>query len=139
MIELTDDMQNALNAALADRAPCLVATSSADGHPGVGYRGSMMAYTSSTLAWWERTHRGGEKNILSNPHVVVLYRNPATRAAWKFFGEAIIHQDDAVREDVMAKVVQAELDRDPDRNGFAAVMEIDRVETMQGEVLMSRD
>jgi hypothetical protein len=139
MIELTDDMRTALDNALADKAPCLVATSSADGHPGIGYRGSVMAYTSSTLAWWERTHRGGEKNILSNPHVVVLYRNPATRVAWKFFGEAIVHQGDAVREDVMAKVVQPELDRDPDGTGFAVVMEIDRVETMQGEVLMSRD
>ena len=71
--------------------------------------------------------------------MVVLYRNPATRVAWKFFGEAIVHQGDAVREDVMAKVVKPELDRDPDGTGFAVVMEIDRVETMQGEVLMSRD
>jgi len=125
--------------ALADQAPCLVATSSADGHPGIGYRGSVMAYTSSTLAWWERTHRGGEKNVLSNPHVVVLYRNPDTRVAWKFFGEATVHQDDDVRADVMSRTVQPELDRDPAGNGFAVVMEIDRVETMQGEVLMSRD
>jgi hypothetical protein len=71
--------------------------------------------------------------------VVVLYRNPDTRVAWKFFGEATVHQDDDVRADVMSRTVQPELDRDPAGNGFAVVMEIDRVETMQGEVLMSRD
>ncbi len=129
-------METAVNGALADKAPCLIATASADGRPSIGYRGSMLAFTSSALAYWERTRRMGFENVETNPHVVVLYRNPETRQAWKFFGRASIHLDGKTRDDVMARVVQPELDRDPDRRGYAVIIELDRVESMQGEVLM---
>ena len=136
MIELTDEMKTAVDNALADRAPCLLATASADGYPSIGYRGSVLAYTPSSLAYWERTRRRGLENIESNPHVIVLYRNPETRQAWKFFGDATVHRDGDTRSDVMGRVVQAELDRDPDAEGYAVVIELERVETMTGEVLM---
>ena len=137
MITLTQEMKDAVNNALADKAPCILATASPDGRPSVGLRGSMMAYDDSSLAYWERTFRQGSENVLSNPHVVVLYRNPQTRLAWKFFGRAIVHTDGAVREDVMNKVVQAELDRDPDRKGAAVIVRLERIESMAGEILMS--
>jgi hypothetical protein len=138
LIELTDEMRAAVDGALADGAPCVVATASADGKPGIGLRGSVMAFTPSSLAWWDRSPRQGQRNIETSPHVVVLYRNPQTRLAWKFFGQAVIHSDGPVREEVMARTVQPELDRDPERTGVAVVVQLDRVETMAGEVLMSR-
>jgi hypothetical protein len=116
-----------------------VATASPDGKPSIGLRGSVMAYGDFSLAYWERTFRLGAENVESDPHVVILYRNPATRQSWKFFGQAEIHRDGEVREDVMGKVVQAELDRDPDRNGVAIVVQLDRVEAMSGEVLLSAE
>ena len=136
MIELTEEMQTAVHSAFADKVPCLIATASADGKPSIGYRGSMLAFAPSSLAYWERTNRRGMENVESNPHVVVLYRNPETRQAWKFFGQATIHRNGGTRDDVMARVVQPELDKDPDRKGYAIVIELDRVESMQGEVLM---
>ena len=136
MIELSEEMQTAVNNALADKAPCLIATASADGRPSIGYKGSVLAFTPSSLAYWERTRRTSSENIASNPHVVVLYRNPATRQGWKFFGQAAIHRDGAVHDEVKGRVVQAELDRDPEGKGFAIVIELDRVESMTGDVLM---
>ena len=68
-----------------------------------------------------------------------MYRNPATRQAWKFFGKAILHETGNVREAVKGRTVQAEIDRDQDGNGFAVIIELERVETMAGEVLMSKD
>lgn len=136
MIDLTEEMKTAIDSALADKVPCLVATASADGHPSIGYKGSVLAYTPSSLAYWERTQRMGSENLASSPHVVVLYRNPATRQAWKFFGEATIHREGATRNDVMSKVVQAELDRDAEGKGYAIVIGLERVESMMGEVLM---
>ena len=136
MIEITEEMQAAVDSALADRVPCVVATASADGKPSIGLRGSVLAYTPSSLAYWERTYRRGFENVESNPHVVVMYRNPETRQAWKFFGQATIHREGETRDDVMSRVVQAELDRDPEGKGYAVVIELDRVETMAGEVLM---
>ena len=130
-------MKDAVNTALADKAPCLLATASADGKPGIGYRGSVLAYDDSTLAYWERMFRQGSDNVAANPYVVILYRNPETKQAWKFFGEAEVYPEGAIREDVMARVVTAELDRDADRNGAAVLVRLTKVETMSGEVLMS--
>ncbi len=139
MIVLTEEMKTAINTALADKVPCIIATASADGRPSIGLRGSVMNYGDDSLAYWERTLRRGSENIESNPHVVILYRNSGTRQTWKFFGQAEVHRDGDVREEVMARTVQAELDRDADRNGVAIVVRLDRVETMAGEVLMSAD
>jgi hypothetical protein len=139
LIELTDDMKTALDNALADKVPCILATASADGMPGIGYRGSVMAYDGQTLAYWERVKRGGLSNIQSSPYVIVMYRNPETRQAWKFFGKATLHETGEIREAVKARTVQAEIDRDQDGNGFAVVVELEKVETMAGEVLQSKD
>lgn len=137
LIQLTQEMKDALNRALADKVACIVATASPDGKPSIGLRGSVMAYDDSSLAYWERTFRQGSENIEANPHVVILYRNPETRKSWKFFGRAEVHRDGVVRDEVMGRVVQAELDRDAERKGVAVIVRIDRVESMAGEVLMS--
>jgi general stress protein 26 len=139
LIKLTEEMIKALNNALADKVPCILATASPDGKPGVGYRGSVFAYDDQSLAYWERTFRRGSENVEANPHVVILYRNPATRLAWKFFGRAQVYRDGAVRDEVMGRVVQAELDRDTDRQGAAVVVRLDRVEMMSGVVVMSAE
>lgn len=139
MIDLTDEMKTAINNALADRAPCLLATASSDGKPGIGFRGSVMAYDGQNLAYWERTRRGGLDNIRTSPYVIVLYRNPETRLAWKFFGKATVHESGEVRDKIMARTVQAELDRDPEGKGFGVMIELDRIETIGGEVLQSND
>ena len=98
-----------------------------------------MNYGDDSLAYWERTFRQGSENIESNPHIVILYRNPATRQAWKFFGRAEVHHDDEIRDEVMTQTVQAELDRDVDRKGVAVVVRLDRVESMAGEILLSAE
>lgn len=139
MIDLTDEMKTALDNALADKVPCILATASADGLPGVGYRGSVMAYDGANLAYWERAKRGGLSNVQSSPYVIVMYRNPDTRQAWKFFGKATIHETGEVREAIKARTVQAEIDRDQDGNGFGVMVELERVETMAGELLQSKD
>jgi general stress protein 26 len=139
LIKLSEEMTNAVNNALADNVPCILATASPDGKPGVGYRGSVFAYDEQSLAYWERTFRRGSENVETNPHVVILYRNPATRLAWKFFGTAQVYRDGSVRDEVMSRVVQAELDRDADRKGAAVIVKLDRVEMMSGVVVMSAD
>ena len=54
MIELTDEMREHVNNALANSFPCILATSSKDGVPGLGFRGSMMVYDDEHLALLER-------------------------------------------------------------------------------------
>ncbi len=138
MINLTDQMREVVNSALAKGCACILATVSGSGEPNIGYKGSMMVFDNESLAYWERTRRQHRKNLSENQHVVVLYRDPATRLNWRFHGVATVHESGAVRDQVMAKVVKDELDKDPDRKGLAVVVRIDRVTNLQGETLQTR-
>ncbi len=140
MIKLTDQMRDLINPALEKGTPCLVATVSKDGTPNIGYKGSTMVFDDESLAYWERTRQGTLSNLEENPNVMVLFRDPATRAAWRFVGKATIHKEGPLREQVMERTVKAELDRDPERKGYAVVIKVDKVLGVTGQTPMqSRD
>jgi len=138
MIKLTDEMRNMVNPALANGCPCILATASAAGEPDIGYKGSMMIFDDESLAYWERTKRQHLKNLGENPKVVVLFRDAKTKAAFRFHGTATVLDDGPVREQVMARTVPAELEKDPERKGAAVVIKLDKVTNMGGQVLQSR-
>jgi hypothetical protein len=137
-IKLTEEMKQALSTALADRVPCVLATAAPDGQPDVGYKGSMMVFDDEHLAYWERTRGQHLANVQANPRVAVLYNNGAARLSWRFFGQATVHQGDDTWQRVMDRCVPAEINRDPERLGYAVVIRVDRV-IARGQVLMARD
>ncbi len=140
MIQLTQQMRDLIDPALAKGTPCLVATVSKDGMPNIGYKGSVMVFDDESLAYWERTLQGTSQNVEENPNVMILFRDPATRAAWRFVGKATVHKTGALRDQVMARTVQAELDRDPERKGYAVIVKVDKVMPLTGQTPMqSRD
>ena len=139
MISITDEMRTEIDNALANGYPCILATASPVGEPDVGLRGSMMVFDDESLAYWERGKRTGLANMEVNPNVVVMYRNPRERKAWKFYGEATVYRDGALREQIMSRVVSAELDRDQERSGFAVIIRVNRIVSLVGEVLQQRD
>ncbi len=136
-IALTEEMRDAFATAITDGAPALVATASASGVPDMAYKGSVMVWDADHVAFWERAHGMTLASMKENPNVCVLYRNPATRRAWKMWGVAELLADGALREQIMAKTVQIELDRDPERTGIAVLIRIDKV-TQAGQVIMQR-
>jgi predicted pyridoxine 5'-phosphate oxidase superfamily flavin-nucleotide-binding protein len=140
MIRLTDQMRELIDPALAKGTPCLVATASKNGIPNIGYKGSVMVFDDESLAYWERTRQGTLQNVEENPNIMVLFRDPATRAAWRFVGTATIHKEGPLRDQVMARTVPAELDRDPERKGLAVIVKVDKVLPVTGQAPMqSRD
>lgn len=138
MIELTDQMSELVNNALANGCPCILATASSGGEPDIGYKGSMMVFDKESLAYWERTRRQHLKNVSENPKVVVLFRDAKTRVNFRFHGTATVHQDGSLRDRVMARVVKDELDKDPERKGAAVVIRVDKVTNLGGQVLQTR-
>ncbi len=139
MIHLTDEMEELLGTALADGMSCLVGTASKDGWPQISPKGSVMVYDQETLAYWERSRRSAMENVGENPKVVIYYNNQATRTRWRFYGTATIHESGAVRDDVMSKTIQAELDRDPERLGVAVLVKVEKVGELSGNILQQRD
>lgn len=138
MINLIDKMREMVDSALANGCPCVLATASASGEPDIGFKGSMMIYDNESLAYWERTRRQHLKNITENPRLVVLFRDPKSRINWRFHGVATIHEDGAIREKVMGRVVKDELDKDPERKGLAVIIRVEKVTNLAGEVLQTR-
>jgi uncharacterized protein len=137
MIDLTDQMRDAVNSALAEGVPVVVATASKDGRPDLAFKGSVMVFDSEHLAYWERSFGETLANVQQNPQVCLLYRSRERGVAWRFYGVAEIHASDELRQQVMERVVQAELDRDPERKGMAVMVRVDRV--IHGrEVIMQR-
>jgi general stress protein 26 len=131
-------MKDLIDNALANGSPCILATVSADGEPDIGYKGSMMVFDNDSLAYWERTKRVHMKNVKENPHVVVLFRDAKTKAAWRFHGTATLLESGPIRDQVMARTVKDELDKDPERKGAAVVIRLDKITNMGGQVLSSR-
>jgi len=138
MISISDQMKELIDNALANGSPCILATVSADGEPDIGYKGSMMVFDNESLAYWERTKRVHMKNVKENPRVIVLFRDAKTKAAWRFHGTATMHESGPIRDQVMARTVKDELDKDPERKGAAEVIRLDKITNMGGQVLSSR-
>jgi general stress protein 26 len=138
MIKIIDQMRELVDNALANGCPCVLATAAPDGEPDIGYKGSMMVFDDESLAYWERTKRQHLKNVTANPKVVVLFRDGKSKAAWRFHGTAQVHDAGPVRDQVMARTVSAELEKDPERKGAAVVIKLDRITNMAGQVLQSR-
>jgi general stress protein 26 len=138
MIKMTDEMHELIDNALANRMPCILATASKSGQPNMSFRGSMMVFDDASLAYWDRGKRQSLHDMEENPQVCVMFRHPDKRIVWRFFGEATIHRDGPVRQQVLARVVQPELDRDPERQGVAVVIRVNKILSVTGEVLQER-
>ena len=126
MIELSE-MAEAVNVAFEEGTPCVVATASRDGHPNLAFKGSIMVFDRDHLAYWERSRADTLANLRENPLIAVLYRSARRGLAWRFYGEATLYTEGALREEVMSRTIEAELDRDPERRGVAVIIRVDRV------------
>ncbi len=138
MIEFTQEIKDALATAFPDGVPMILGSVDAAGQPNVTMRGTMQVYDDSSLAFWAR-HRAGATitGFAVNPKVAVLYRNPAKRQGWTFFGRARVVDDPQDLETIYTRSPEPEQQADSDRQGTAVIIEVDRV-VERGQVIMQR-
>ena len=138
-IDINDEIAEQVNGALEAGVPCIVATAAKDGSPDMAIRGSVYVFDNEHLAFWERSLGESLANLRENAGVVVMYRNPATRATFRFYGKATLHEHgDPKRDEIMSRVIERELNADPERKGFGVMIEVDRIR-QGGNVIQSRD
>ena len=137
MIDLSK-FEEAVNHAYEEGTPCLLATADAEGHTDIAFKGSMMVFDDKHMAWWERSLAEQIEQVAQNPNVVVLYRSPQRSMMLRFYGKAEIHRDGPVREAIMNKTIQAELDKDPERKGFGVLVTVNRVR-LAGKTIQELD
>lgn len=139
MIQLTEEMQVLVNNAREDGFPCIVATASSDGTPNAGYIGTVLAVDESTFVYRDRTMRDPLEHVEENPKVIVLFRNTAADAGWKFRCTASVVRQGEVYDDMTKQLAESGLISDPGLGGAIVILKIDQVLTLFGEVLQERE
>jgi predicted pyridoxine 5'-phosphate oxidase superfamily flavin-nucleotide-binding protein len=138
MITLTDEMAKAVDNALEDGTPCMMGTASKTGMPNVSFRGSVMVFDNEHLAYWERAMNISIHNLEENPQIEIFWRGRERGVGWRFYGRTEIHKTGPIREQIMSRTVQHELDRDPERKGFGVLITVDKVTDTGGSPLQER-
>src|SRR5258708_28010029 len=91
---LTDAITAAVNGALSNGTPLVVAYVDGDGAPHLSLRGSTHVHGPDQLAVWNRDPKGGMgRAIGSNPKVALFYRDPASQTSYTFGGRARVETD----------------------------------------------
>ncbi len=83
-----------------------------------------MVFDKEHLAYWERTKGTHLDNLRQSPKVAVLLYSRDPRAYLRLFGVAEIYEDGPIREAIMSRTVQNELDRDLERKGFGVLIKV---------------
>ena len=139
MITLTEEMTRLINRAREDGFPCIVATAAPDGTPNAGYIGTVLTVDGDTFVYRDRTRRDPLEHIEANPKVIVLFRNAAADAGWKFRCTARVLRQDQTYDDLTGQLAAAGLIADPELGGAIVILRIDQVLTLFGEVLQERE
>jgi hypothetical protein len=128
-LRLTDDIKNAVNAALDNGTPMMIAYNDADGWTHLSFRGTIQSYGDDRLALWARDPGGGlPRNIADRPQVTLLYHDPAARTSYNFYGRARHEHDPVARTRIFENSPPREQQMDFRRHGVAIVVDLDRVE-----------
>lgn len=140
-LKLSDEIKQAVNGALANGTPIIVAYVDQDGQPSLSFRGSAQAFSDDQLAIWVRNPDGGLLKALErNPRVTLMYRDPATRSSLQFKGRGRIENGEAVRKHVYESSPEGEQRADAEKKGVPMVVDLDVVfgVTPAGRISMRR-
>lgn len=119
---------------------CLVGSVLANGFAQISPRGSTMVFDDTHLALWERGKGSTSDNLADGSKLTIYFRKPQLRADGvlpkggiaRFYGTARVFRSGPEYEEVWRKLVQPEKDRDPNKNGYAVLISIERAEDLEG-------
>ena len=140
-LRLTDEIKSAVDGALDNQTPMMIAYSDNDGEIHLSFRGSIQAYSDDQLAVWARDPGGGlPRHIPASPKVTLFYHDPKTRTTYTFYGRAWIADDPDTRAVIFENSHPREQQMDFRRRGVAIVVDLDRLEGRgpSGRILMLR-
>jgi hypothetical protein len=141
-IDLTGDIQAAIDGSLLRGAPVVVGYVDGEGKPSLSYRGSAQVYSKDQLAVWARNPDDGfVKEITNKPDVALLFLalDGTSPRFLSIRGRARL--DPSANETVYTSMVPGEQERDPDRKGVAVLIDVDSVigAGNDGQFQQSRD
>ena len=97
-LRLTGEIKSAVDSALDNQTPMMIAYSGNDGEIHLSFRGTIQAYSDDQLAVWARDPGGGlPRHVAARPKVTLFYHDPKTRTTYTFYGRAWIADDPGTR------------------------------------------
>jgi predicted pyridoxine 5'-phosphate oxidase superfamily flavin-nucleotide-binding protein len=132
MIKMTDEMKDRVNKAYDEKKYCVWATTSNDGYPDISFRGSTFIFDDEHIAFWDRSLGTSTTNLQNNPNLCMLYYDKDNRVGWRFYGTATVYKEGPVREQIMNRVIKAEIDKDPERKGYGVLIRVDKIRGYSG-------
>ena len=126
---------------------CLVGSVLPDGFAQITPRGGTMVYDDGTLHCGSAVRVRPAPICGMAPRSLFIFRKPQLRedgvlpkgGIARFYGRAQIYRSGPVYEEVWRRLVQPEKDRDPQKAGYAVLVEIERAEDLDGQPLQSTD
>ncbi len=122
------DVRSAVNNALANSTPLVLAYVNAAGEPVQTIRGSVQIYSPTQVCAWLR-HADGDtvQSVRANPHVSFIYRDSRTRSTITFEGDARFTEDAEERDRVYELAPETEQMHVPDRSGIGLILDVKRM------------
>ena len=120
---------------------CLVGSVLPSGFAQITPRGSVQVYDDDHISLWERGRGSTTANLSDGSKVTIYYNNfglmqegvlPIAGIA-RLYGVASVHKSGPVYDKVWERLIQPEKDRDPDKNGFAVLIKVERSEDLLGQ------
>jgi Pyridoxamine 5'-phosphate oxidase len=139
---LTQEIAAAVNGALDNQTPMLIAYLDGDEQIHLSFRGTIQAYSDDQIALWARDPEGGlPRNIAVRPKVTLFYHDPGRRTSYTFYGRARVVADAAARAAIFENSHPREQQTDFRRRGVAIVVDLDKIEGRDagGRLLMLRN
>jgi Pyridoxamine 5'-phosphate oxidase len=127
-INLTGEIQAAIDGALLRGRPLVLAYVREDGSPAATLRGSTHVHSPTELAIWVRKRDDGfAKAIGREPRVSLIFLEPDGPGARFVRIQGRAHVASELAEEVYSAIPQPERDQDPERNGVPVVIDVEAV------------
>ena len=118
---LTDDMKRVIR----EQGLGFVATVAPDGTPNLSPKGTTTVWDDNHLVFADLASPGTMANLRKNPAVEINVVDPVTRTGYRFRGDAEVHLEGPVFDDVVA-FYQRERALDPQRVRGVAIVAVTR-------------
>jgi hypothetical protein len=122
---------------------CLVATTLPDGYAQVTVRGSTAVYDDQHFSLWERGRGSTNASLTDGTKVTIFFRKPPLRDSGllprggvaRFYGTAKLYKSGPVYDEVWNRLIEQEKKGDPEKKGYAVLIEVERAEDLGGNPL----
>jgi hypothetical protein len=122
-------VRTAINRALANQTPIVLAYVDENGAPSLSLRGSVQVYSPTQLCLWVRNPRGGLiASIRAQRPLAFLYRNSPSRTTLTIRGRGTIVDDPNIRRQIFDLSPEVEQRHDPAMAGAAVIVDVARIQ-----------